>query len=68
MDGKTPSSLVRLYQSDIKYNKVYIVFCVGVLKVVDDSEIVSRIINSGRLFRPLKFNNLYSLKNIEVYK
>ena len=37
-------------------------------KVVGDSEIVSRIINSGRLFRPLKFNNLYSLKNIEVYK
>ena len=37
-------------------------------KVVGDSEIVSRIINSGRLFRPLKFNNLYSLRNIEVYK
>ena len=37
-------------------------------KVVGDSEIVSRIINRGRLFRPLKFNNLYSLKNIEVYK
>ena len=37
-------------------------------KVVGDSKIVSRIINSGRLFRPLKFNNLYSLKNIEVYK
>ena len=37
-------------------------------KVVGDSEIVSRIINSGRLFRPLKFSNLYSLKNIEVYK
>ena len=43
-------------------------FCVDILKVVGDSEIVSRIINSGRLFRPLKFNNLYSLKNIEVYK
>ena len=43
-------------------------FCVGVLKVVGDAKIVSRIINSGRLFRPLKFNNLYSLKNIEVYK
>ena len=37
-------------------------------KVVGDSKIISRIINSGRLFRPLKFNNLYSLKNIEVYK
>ena len=35
-------------------------------KVVGDSEIVSRIINSGRLFMPLKFNNLYSLRNIEV--
>ena len=43
-------------------------FCGGVLKVVDDSKIISRIINSGRLFRPLKFNNLYSLRNIEVYK
>ena len=35
-------------------------------KVVGDSEIVSRIINVGRLFMPLKFNNLYSLRNIEV--
>ena len=67
MDGKTPSSLVRLYQSNIKFLSLSS-FCVGVLKVVDDSKIVSRIINSGRLFRPLKFNNLYSLRNIEVYK
>ena len=36
------------------------------LKVVDDSKIISRIINSGRLFRPLKFNNLYSLKNVAL--
>ena len=67
MDGKTPSSLVRLYQSGIKFLSLSS-FCVGVLKVVGDSKIISRIINSGRLFRPLKFNNLYSLRNIEVYK
>lgn len=36
-------------------------------KVVGDSY-ASRIIDSGRLFRPLKFNDLYSLKNVEVYK
>lgn len=37
-------------------------------KVVGDSEITSKIINSGWLFRPVKFNNLYSMKIIEVYK
>ena len=36
-------------------------------KVVGDSY-ASMIIDSGRLFRPLKFNDLYSLKNVEVYK
>ena len=67
MDGKTPSSLVRLYQSNDRSMEIGFL-CVGVLKVVGDSKIVSRIINSGRLFRPLKFNNLYSLRNIEVYE
>ena len=67
MDGKTPSTLVRLYFK-VTTGQWRLDFCVGVLKVVDDSKIVSRIINSGRLFRPLKFNNLYSLKNIEVYR
>lgn len=36
-------------------------------KVVGDSEIISKIINSGWLFRPKKFNNLYTL-NIETVK
>lgn len=36
-------------------------------KVVDDSY-VSRIIDSGRLFRPIKYNNLYDLKSVMVYK
>lgn len=31
-------------------------------KVVDDSEIISKIINSGWLFQPLKFNNLFYLR------
>lgn len=36
-------------------------------KVVGDS--VARLIaNSGRLFRPMKFNNLYCLKGVEVHK
>ena len=30
-------------------------------KVVGDSELITRIIDSGLLFRPLKFNNLYDL-------
>ena len=30
-------------------------------KVVGDSEYIMRIIDSGLLFRPLKFNNLYEL-------
>ena len=36
-------------------------------KVVGDSY-VGKIIDSGRLFRPIKFNDLYSLKVINVYK
>lgn len=36
-------------------------------KVVGDSY-VSKIIDSGRLFRPIKFNDLYSLRMIKVYE
>ena len=36
-------------------------------KVVDDSY-TSKIIDSGLLFRPIKFNDLYSLKVIKVYE
>ena len=36
-------------------------------KVVGDSY-VSRIIDSGRLFRPVKFNNLYLLGIVKVYE
>lgn len=37
-------------------------------KVVGDFEITSKIINSGWLFQPIKFNNLYMLQSIKVYK
>lgn len=37
-------------------------------KVVGESEIVSRIIDSGRLFRPIKYNNVYNMDNVVVYK
>ena len=30
-------------------------------KAVGDSEIISKIINSGWLFQPVKFNDLYNL-------
>ena len=36
-------------------------------KVVGDSY-ASKIIDSGRLFRPIKLNDLYDLKRIQVYK
>jgi IS605 OrfB family transposase len=36
-------------------------------KVVGDSY-VNKIIDSGLLFRPIKFNDLYSLKVIKVYE
>lgn len=36
-------------------------------KVVDDSY-TRKIIDIGWLFRPIKFNDLYSLRMIKVYK
>ena len=36
-------------------------------KVVGDSY-TRKIIDSGRLFRPIKFNDLYSLRVIKVYE